>query len=57
LTKAIAERGGNFIAFGMFSGPDANSRTVTFKVEGIKKDEIKTALGGTVIKFWDIRQS
>lgn len=57
LTKAIAENGGNFLAFGMFAGPDANSRTVTFKVEGIKKEEIKKVLGNSVIKFWDIRQS
>ncbi|HLF74435.1 MAG TPA: CBS domain-containing protein [Anaerolineales bacterium] len=57
LTKAIAENGGNFLSFGMFSGPDANSRTVTFKVEGIKKEEIKKVLGTAVIKFWDIRQS
>jgi acetoin utilization protein AcuB len=57
LTKAIADNGGNFLAFGMFSGPDANSRTVTFKVEGIGKEEIKKVLGAAVIKFWDIRQS
>ncbi|HET9587759.1 MAG TPA: CBS and ACT domain-containing protein [Anaerolineales bacterium] len=57
LTKAIAENGGNFLAFGMFAGPDANSRTVTFKVEGINKEEIKRVLGNSVIKFWDIRQS
>ena len=57
LTKAVAETGGNFVAFGMFSGPDANSWTVTFKVEGIKKEDIKKVLGDTVIKFWDIRQS
>jgi acetoin utilization protein AcuB len=57
LTKAISENGGNFLAFGMFAGPDANSKTVTFKVEGIKKEEIKKVLGGAVIKYWDIRQS
>lgn len=57
LTKVVAENGGNFLSFGMFSGPDANSRTVTFKVEGIKKEEIKKVLGNAVIKFWDIRQS
>jgi acetoin utilization protein AcuB len=57
LTKAIADNGGNFLAFGMFSGPDANSKTVTFKVEGIGKEEIKKVLGAAVIKFWDIRES
>lgn len=57
LTKAVAENGGNFLSFGMFSGPDANSRTVTFKVEGIRKEDIKKVLEPAVIKFWDIRQS
>jgi len=57
LTKAIANNGGDFISFGMFSGPDANSRVVTFKVEGIKKEKIKEVLDNIVVKFWDIRQS
>ncbi len=55
VTKAIAAHGGDFIAFGMFSGPDANSRVVTFKVQGIKKEKIKEVLGNIVLKFWDIR--
>ncbi|HSM70353.1 MAG TPA: CBS domain-containing protein [Anaerolineales bacterium] len=57
LTKAIASNGGNFISFGMFSGPDANTKVITFKVEGMKTDEIKQALKDIVIKFWDIRIS
>jgi acetoin utilization protein AcuB len=57
LTKAIAHSGGNFISFGMFSGADANSRVVTFKVEGMKKNTIKEVLEPIVVKFWDIRQS
>lgn len=57
LTQAIASNGGDFIAFGMFSGPDTNSRVVTFKVLGIKKEKIREALGNVVLKFWDIRQT
>src|SRR5512138_417280 len=57
LTKAIANCGGNFISFGMFSGPDAHTRAVTFKIEGMKKNQIKEALEPIVVKFWDIRQS
>jgi len=57
LTKAIAENGGNFISFGMFSGPDANTRVVTFKVEGMKKDIVKAVLEPIVVKFWDMRQT
>ena len=57
VTKAIANAGGDFIAFGMFSGPDANSKVLTFKVEGLSKEKVKAALGDVVLKFWDIRES
>jgi acetoin utilization protein AcuB len=57
ITKAISSHGGDFISFGMFSGPDANSRVVTFKVQGMKKEKIKEVLENVVLKFWDIRQS
>ena len=57
ITKAIASNGGDFVSFGMFSGPDTNSKVVTFKVQGIKKDKIKEVLDNIVLKFWDIRQS
>ncbi len=55
LTKAIAQNGGNFISFGMFSGPDANSREVTFKVEGLEKNKLREVLEPVVVKFWDMR--
>jgi acetoin utilization protein AcuB len=57
ITKAISNNGGDFISFGIFSGPDTNSRVVTFKVQGIKKEKIREVLGDIVLKFWDIRQS
>jgi len=57
LTKAIAQNGGNFVSFGMFSGPDANSRVITFKVEGMKKNKVKEVLEPVVVKFWDMRTS
>ena len=57
VTKAIASNGGDFIAFGMFSGPDADSRVITFKVQGMQKEKIKAVLGDIVLKFWDIRVS
>jgi acetoin utilization protein AcuB len=55
LTRAIAHHGGNLISFGIFSGPDTSTGVVTFKVEGIKKDDIRKALKDVVKKFWDIR--
>ena len=56
ITKAIATNGGDFISFGLFSGPDTDSRVVTFKVQGLKKEKIKEVLGDVVLKFWDIRE-
>jgi acetoin utilization protein AcuB len=55
ITKAVAQAGGNFISFGFFDGEDVTSKIVTFKVEGVKKDDIKIILKDVVKKFWDIR--
>jgi acetoin utilization protein AcuB len=57
VTRAIATAGGNFLSFGMFSGPDSSSRILTFKVDGLDVKAIKKVLGKIVIKFWDIRRS
>ncbi|MBK9601943.1 MAG: CBS domain-containing protein [Anaerolineales bacterium] len=57
VTKAIADAGGNFVSFGIFSGPDTSSKMLTFKVAGMKKETVKTALEKVVKKFWDVRQS
>ncbi|NWF63814.1 MAG: CBS domain-containing protein [Chloroflexi bacterium] len=56
VTKAVADAGGNFISFGQFSGDDPSTRILTFKVAGLKKDEITKSLSKLVNKFWDIRQ-
>ena len=50
LTQAIAQNGGNFISFGMFAGPDSNSRVVTFKVDGLDKNRIREVLEPVVVK-------
>jgi acetoin utilization protein AcuB len=57
ITRAIADAGGNFVSFGFFAGEDAGSKVLTFKVNGIKKDDIRRVLGNAVKKFWDVRQS
>jgi acetoin utilization protein AcuB len=57
ITKAIADEGGNFISFGQFSGNDPSTKILTFKIAGIKKDNVQKALTKHVKKFWDIRQS
>ncbi|GAB4458349.1 MAG: CBS and ACT domain-containing protein [Anaerolineales bacterium] len=57
VTKAIANAGGNFVSFGFFAGEDASTKILTFKVEGVKPNDVKAALKDVVKKFWDIRQS
>ena len=57
LTRAVAGAGGNIISLGMFAGPDAETKVVTLKVLGMKKEAIRSALGKFVKKFWDIRLS
>lgn len=56
VTKAVTDAGGNFIAFGQFTGPDPSTKMITLKVTGLKKDVIEKALTPVVNKFWDIRQ-
>ena len=55
ITKAIAELGGNFIAFGQFAGEDPTTRLITFKVAGLKKTVVKNAIWKIAKEVWDIR--
>ena len=57
VTKAISDAGGNFVSFGQFSGDDATSKILTFKVAGVKKEVVTEVLNKIVKKFWDIRLS
>ncbi len=57
VTKAVSDAGGNFVSFGQFSGDDSASKILTFKIEGLKKDDVTKALTKFVKKFWDIRTS
>lgn len=57
VTKAIASAGGNFVSFGFFDGDDPTTKILTFKVAGMKKEDVRKALANVVKKFWDIRQS
>jgi acetoin utilization protein AcuB len=55
LTKAVAEAGGDFIAFGMFAGEDATNRNVTFKVRGLTADQLTAVVTPVVKKVVDMR--
>ncbi len=55
LTKAIAEVGGNFVAFGQFTGESPSNRLVTFKVNGLKKEQVQELVEPLVERIVDIR--
>lgn len=56
ITEAIAEAGGSFLAFGQYAGDDSATRTVTFKVTGIKDGAaIHDTIGPLVERITDIR--
>lgn len=57
LSQAITNAGGNFVAFGMFQGEDSSNRMVTFKVEGISKEQIKAIVEPIVESVVDIRET
>ncbi len=56
ITKAIAEAGGDFVAFGQFTGHAAGTKLLTFKVAGINKDTVKKVIWDIVKEVWDIRE-
>lgn len=55
LSKAIADAGGNFLAFGAFSGEHPNNRLITFKVEGMEEDQLTELITPLVEELIDIR--
>jgi len=56
ITKAISGAGGNFIAFGQFTGEDPSNRLVTFKVKGLTKEVAKEAIMDIAKEIWDVRE-
>jgi len=55
LTQAIASQGGNFVAFGQFTGEDPSNCMVTFKVDGLDEERVRVILEPLVVKIVDIR--
>jgi acetoin utilization protein AcuB len=55
ITQAIASKGGNFVAFGQFTGEDPSNRVVTFKVAGMKPDQVREAITPVVQAVVDVR--
>jgi acetoin utilization protein AcuB len=55
VTTTLANIGANFIAFGQFIGEDSSNRMITFKVKGVKLDEVRKAVEPIVEEIIDIR--
>lgn len=55
LSRAIANRGGNFVSLGIFAGDDISNREVTFKVSEIDEATVKDAIDPLVVSIKDIR--
>lgn len=55
LTQAVANQGGNFVAFGQFTGETPASRLLTFKVAGLSEDQVRTIVEPLVLKLIDIQ--
>lgn len=55
LAQVVSNEGGDFLAFGVFSGADPSNRLVTFKVQGIESEKLKSILEPLVVKLIDIR--
>lgn len=55
ITKEIADKGGNFVAFGQFAGQDPTTRTVTFKVCNLNAEQVRQTLEEQGCKILDIR--
>ena len=57
LTRVIQELGGNIIALGTFMGDSPSTGLVTFKVEGVKLEQLRKALTPVVNQLIDIRDT
>jgi acetoin utilization protein AcuB len=55
ISKAVADQGGNFVAFGQFAGEDPSSRLITFKVQDLSEDQVRQIVEMYGIKLVDLR--
>lgn len=55
LTQAISKEGGNFIAFGQFSGEEPTNRLITFKIGNLDEERVKKITEPLVERLVDIR--
>ena len=55
LSGRIAERGGNIVSLGTFSGDDPTNRRLTIKIQDLPREKMEEALEGLGAELLDIR--
>ena len=55
LTQAVANLGGNFIAFGQFAGETPTNRLITIKVSGLEESQVRDEIEPLAEKVIDLR--
>lgn len=55
ISKAVADLGGNIVAFGQFAGEDPTSRLITFKAKGLSEAQVRQIVEAHGIKLVDLR--
>lgn len=55
LAKAIADLGGSFVSMGIAAGENETNRTATFKVDGVTREQVETAVKPHIVRLLDIR--
>ncbi len=55
LTHAIAEAGGEFLAFSQFAGETSSNRIITFKVRGLDENQVQEKIAPHIEELVDIR--
>ncbi len=57
LTGAVQSVHGNIVALGTFLGENTGNSLVTFKVDGVEMEALKTAVAAAVLKILDVRET
>jgi acetoin utilization protein AcuB len=55
ISKAVADLGGNFVAFGQFAGEDPSSRLITFKVQNMTEEQVRRIAESYGTRLVDLR--
>jgi acetoin utilization protein AcuB len=55
ITQAVAAQGGNFVAFGQFTGDSPNNRLLTFKIDGLSEEQVRNSIAPLVLEIVDLR--